>query len=115
MSFIIKLLISAVAVFLTAKLLPGIVVTGFGVAIIVAIVLALLNTFLKPLLVLFTIPITVFTLGLFLLVINGLVIMLAGWMLDEFLVKSIWWAIAFSLINSFLNTLLSSLIQDEKN
>lgn len=115
MSFIIKLLISAVAVFLTAKLLPGIVVTGFGAAIIVAIVLALLNTFLKPLLVLFTIPITVFTLGLFLLVINGLVIMLAGWMLDEFLVKSIWWAIAFSLINSFLNTLLSSLIQDEKN
>ena len=115
MSFVIKLLISAVAVFLTAKLLPGIVVSGFFAAILVAIVLALLNTFLKPFLVLLTIPITVFTLGLFLLVINGAVIMLAGWMLDEFLVRSIWWAIAFSLIQSFLNTLLSSLIQDEKN
>lgn len=112
MTFIIKLLISAVAVFLSAKLLPGIHVSGFMAAIIVALVLALLNTFLKPLLVLFTIPLTVFTLGIFLLFINGFVIMLAHWLLEEFTVDSIWWAIAFSLIQSFLNTLLASLVQE---
>lgn len=112
MTFIIKLLISAVAVYLTAKLLPGIHVSGFFAAIVVALVLALLNTFFKPLLVVFTIPITVVTLGIFLLFINGFVIMLAHWVLDAFVVDSIWWAIAFSLIQSFLNTLLASLIQE---
>ena len=111
MTFIVKLLISAIAVYLTAELLPGIVVTGFISAIFVALVLALLNTFLKPLLVVLTIPVTVFTLGIFLLFINGAVIMLAGWMLDDFTVTSIWWAIGFSLIQSFLNALLGSLIE----
>lgn len=112
MAFLIKILVAAIAVFLSAKLLPGIHVNGFLAAIIVAVVLALLNTFIKPLLVLFTIPLTVFTLGIFLLFINGFVIMLAHWMLDEFIVDSIWWAIAFSIIQSVLNTLLASLIQD---
>ena len=70
MNSIIKLLLTAVAVFLLAKLLGGVIVDGYGSAIIVAIILAVLNLFVKPILVIFTLPITILTLGLFLLVVN---------------------------------------------
>ena len=74
MRFIIRLLITAVVVVLLAQFLPGVAVASFGTAVIVAIVLALLNLIVKPILVLFTLPVTVLTLGLFLLVINAVII-----------------------------------------
>jgi len=104
--FIIRLILSAIAVFLTAKLLRGVDVSSFGQSIIVAILLGIVNAVVKPVLVFLTIPITILTLGLFLLVINALMIMLVDKMLKGFAVKSFWWAFFFSIILSILNGIL---------
>ncbi|MCF8228871.1 MAG: phage holin family protein [Bacteroidales bacterium] len=105
MNFILRLLVSAVAVLLTAWILPGVDIRSFGFAIIVAFVLALLNIIVKPILVFLTIPITIVTLGLFLLVINALMIMLAGEIVSGFYVANFWWALLFSLILSLFSYL----------
>lgn len=107
--FIIRLLLSAAAVFISAKLLSGVKVESFGQAILVAIVLGIINAIVKPILVFLTIPITIITLGLFLLVINALMIMLVDKLLKGFAVKSFWWAFFFSIILSVLNAILQSL------
>lgn len=109
MSFIINLLISALAVYLTAWLLPGISVKSFWSAIGVAFVIALLNVLVKPLLTLLTIPVTVITLGLFLLVIDAIIVLLAGKLLDGFRVDGFWWALLFSIIVSAVTSLLYGL------
>ena len=95
---ILKLLISGLAVFFTDWLLSGIDVTNFTNALLISIVLAFLNTFLKPVLVLLTIPFTIFTLGLFLLAINAGIILLASKLIDGFFVDGFWWALLFSVI-----------------
>ena len=109
MNLFIKIIISSLAVFLTAYLLPGVSVDTYITAIWVAIVLALLNGFLKPLLVIFTIPVTVVTLGLFLLVINAAIILLADNFVDGFEVSGFWWALLFSLVLSVITSLMESL------
>ncbi|MCG8388528.1 MAG: phage holin family protein [Cytophagales bacterium] len=109
MKFIIKLILSAVAVMVSAYLLPGVEVNGFFVAIVVAAVLALLNTIVKPILILLTIPITVLTLGIFLLVINAVIILLADMLIQGFSVYGFWWALLFSLILAIFNSLLGGL------
>lgn len=109
MNLIIKIIISSLAVFLTAYLLPGVTVDTYITAIWVAIVLALLNGFLKPLLIIFTIPVTVVTLGLFLLVINAAIILLADNFVDGFYVNGFWWALLFSLVLSVITSLMESL------
>lgn len=109
MNLIIKIIISSLAVFLTAYLLPGVTVDTYVTAIWVAIVLALLNGFLKPLLIIFTIPVTVVTLGLFLLVINAAIILLADNFVDGFYVSGFWWALLFSLVLSVITSLMESL------
>lgn len=111
MNFLIKLLISTLAVVITAKLLPGITIQddSIVVALVVAAVLAFLNSILKPVLIFLTIPITFVTLGLFLLVINAFIIMLADKLVDGFSVRSFWWAILFSIVLSIVNSILSNL------
>ena len=109
MNFILKLLLSAISVILAAYLLPGVYVEGFWMAFIVAVLLSLLNVTLKPLLIIFTIPITFLTLGLFLLVINALLILIVDYFLEGFRVDGFWWALAFSLILSLINALLTDL------
>ncbi len=106
MKFIIKILISALAVWLAAWLLPGINVESYWTAIIVALVLAALNVLLKPFLVILTIPITIFTFGLFLFVINALIILLAGEFVEGFHVDGFWWALLFSIILTVISSLL---------
>ncbi|MCK0122910.1 phage holin family protein [Gelidibacter sp. F2691] len=115
MNLIIRLLITAVAVVILAKFLPGVEVAGFTSAIILAIVLGLLNLFLKPLLVILTLPITVLTLGLFLLVINACIILLADEFMAGFEVDGFWIALLFSLLLSFLQSVLYSLLDKDKN
>ena len=100
---LINILITAVAVVLAAFLLPGIHVDGFITAIIVAIALALLNAFIKPILTVLTIPITILTVGLFLFVINAAMVSLAGWMISGFEVDGFWWAILFGIIVSVVS------------
>jgi len=114
MSGIIRFLLSGVAVLLTAYLLPGVHVDHYGYALLVAAVLAIVNFIIKPILIVLTIPITVITLGLFLLVINALMILLVDSLIDGFRVDGFWWALAFSLILSVFNSLFSDLAGDKK-
>ena len=100
---IINLLITAVAVVVAAYFLPGIHIDDFMTAIIVAIALAILNAFIKPILTILTIPITIVTIGLFLLVINAAMVSLAGWMVSGFKVDSFWSALFFSVIVSIVS------------
>jgi len=108
MNTIIRFLLSGLAVLLTAYLLPGVDVTNYGYALLVAVVLSLANLVVKPILVFLTIPITIVTLGLFLLVINALIILLVDYLITPgFDVSNFWWALAFSLILSLFNSLFS--------
>ena len=108
MNFLIKILISSLAVMITGLLLPGVRIQNYWLAVIVAVLLALLNTFLKPLLIILTIPATIFTLGLFLLVINAFIIMLADQLVDGFEVDGFWWALLFSIVLSTLTSIMQS-------
>ncbi|MCB0454082.1 MAG: phage holin family protein [Aequorivita sp.] len=114
MKLIIKLLLTALAVVILAKILPGVAVESYGSAIIVAIVIALLRFLVKPILVILTLPITIVTFGLFLLVINAIIILMAGYFVDDFEVVSIWWALLFSLLLSLFQSILFSLLPEDK-
>jgi putative membrane protein len=114
MSGILRFLLSGVAVLLTSYLLPGVHVEHFGYALLVAAVLAIVNFLVKPILVILTIPITILTLGLFLLVINALMILLVDSLTPGFTVNGFWWALAFSLILSIINSLFGGAVK-EKN
>ncbi len=114
MKLIIKLLLTALAVVVLAKILPGVAVDGYGSAIIVAIVIALLRLLVRPILVILTLPITVVTFGLFLLIINAIIILMADYFVAGFAVASIWWALLFSLLLSLFQSILFSLLQDDK-
>lgn len=102
----VRLIARTLAAFGTAWLLPGVDIDQFTTAIWLSLVLALLNTTLKPLLVLFTIPLTVFSFGLFLLVINAGVVLLASDWVDGFTVRGFWSALAFSMVYSALSSFL---------
>ncbi len=110
MGLLLVWILNAVALLVVAYLLPGITVASFGSALIAALVLGLLNTLVKPVLVLLTLPITVVTLGLFLLVLNALVFWFAGSILKGFQVAGFWWALAGALIYSLISGLLSRLL-----
>ena len=103
-SFLVRLILSAVAVFICTTVLPGAHVDGFLIAIVVAGVLAVLNVIIKPILVLLTIPITFVTFGLFLLVINTILVLLVDWLVPGFTVDSFWWALIFSILLSIINS-----------
>ena len=110
MKLIIRILLTAVAVILIAEFLPGITVANFWTAVIVAVVLAILNLIVKPILVILTLPVTILTLGLFLLVINAIIILLAGAFVDGFGVDGFWIALIFSLLLSIFQSILFSIL-----
>ncbi len=110
MGLIVQLLINSVAVAITAYILQaGVQIDSFLTAVIVAVILGVINTFIKPIITLFTLPISILTLGLFSLIINGLMIMLVSALVEGFEVTSFLWAIIFSIVLSLINTFLSSL------
>ncbi len=106
MGFIIRLLVSGLAVFATAWLLPGVHVSGFTSAIIVAVVLGILNAIVKPVIQILTLPLTVLTLGLFLLVINAGIVLLADFFLSGFKVDGWLWALIFSFVVTIVSSAL---------
>lgn len=114
MNTLLKIVLTAIAVVILAKILPGVAVEGYLSAILVAIVLALLRLIVKPVLVILTLPITIVTLGIFLLFINAIIIMMADFFVDGFAVSSIWWALLFSLLLSFLQSILFSILKDKE-
>lgn len=103
------LLIKSMAVFITAYILPGVKVADFGTAIIASVVLGLVNVFIKPTIVLLTLPINLLTLGIFTLFINAFMIILVSALVPGFQVKSFGWAFIFSLVLSLISSFLHQL------
>jgi len=106
---IVELILSAIAVVVLANILPGITVSGFLTALIVAAVLILLNLFIRPILIIFTLPVTIVTFGLFLLVINALMILLCDALVSGFRVSGFWSALLFSILLSIFQSILFAL------
>ena len=106
LGILVQIVVAGLAVIITAYILPGISVPDFLTAIVIAALLALLNLTIKPILIFLTIPITIFTLGLFLLVINAVIVLIAAEIVPGFIVDGFWWAVLFSLILSLINSLL---------
>ena len=127
MNFLAKLFISTFAVLITAYFLDGVVIGNnqffrvdspeinkFITAFLVAVVLAFLNTIVKPILTVLSLPITFFTLGLFLLVINALIILFADKLVDGFKVDGFWTALWFSLVLSLVSGILEMFTKKEE-
>ncbi|GLU42631.1 phage holin family protein [Allomuricauda sp. NBRC 101325] len=114
MKLILRLLLNAIAVVILSYILPGVGVDSMMTAIIVAVVLSVLNFLVKPILVILTLPITILTLGLFLLVINAIIILFAANLIDGFQVVSFWWAVIFSLLLSVLQAILHSVLKEDQ-
>ncbi|HEX3768964.1 MAG TPA: phage holin family protein [Puia sp.] len=104
MNVLLRIIISAVVAFALSYILSGVHIQSFVTALILAVVLGLLNIFVKPLLIILTLPITIFTFGLFLFVINALIILLAAKFVNGFRVDGFWWALLFSLLLSILTS-----------
>jgi len=114
MKLLFRILITALLVMAISYLMNGVVIDEFTTALTVAIVLGLLNFFVKPILVLLTLPVTFFTLGLFLLVINAIMILVCDHFVDGFSVNSFWTAMLFSFILSLSQSLVYQITGDTK-
>lgn len=106
---ILTILLSTIAVFVTAHILPGVRIEGWGTALVVAVVLAIVNAFIRPLLLLLTLPLNILTLGLFTFVIIGGLVLLVSAIVPGFHVDGFWWALAFALVLAIINGFLTSL------
>lgn len=111
MNYILKILLTAIAVIILARILPGVYVDGYVTAIWVAVLIGLLFAILKPILVVLTLPVTILTLGLFLFVINAAIILLADSWIDGFGVDGFWVALLFSVLLSFFESILHKVIE----
>ena len=104
---ITRLIISALAVLITSLTLDGVTVNPWWWAVIIAVVLGFINSWIRPLVKLFALPINILTLGLFTFVINALMVLLCSWLVGpHFLVQNIWWAMAFSVVLTLVSWLL---------
>jgi len=112
MPFLVKVIVTTFAVVIGAYIMPGVSVDGFLTAIVVAFVLGILNALLKPVLIILTLPVTVMSLGLFLLVINAFIILLADYFVRGFNVGGFGTAIVFSILLAIINWLLSMPVKD---
>jgi putative membrane protein len=113
MRFLLRILLNAVAVFLAAQLIPGIAVASAGTALLAGLVLGLVNAIVRPLLILFTLPATLLTLGLFIFVINAACLGLAAWFVPGFTISGFWAALFGALVISIISWLLSALLTDK--
>ncbi|MEN8123527.1 MAG: phage holin family protein [Bacteroidota bacterium] len=113
MQFILKILLTAIAVLIIEYILPGVTVDSYVTAIWVALILGILYAILKPILVVLTLPVTIVTLGLFLFVINALIVLLTNKMVDGFDVSGFWVALIFSILLSIVQSILYKVIDKE--
>ena len=108
MKIVVKLLVNSLAVAITAYLLQaGVTIDSFFTAVVVAVVLGVINTFIKPIIILLTLPINLITLGLFTFVINGLFILLVSSVVAGFDVRNFWWAVFFGIVIAIINSVLN--------
>jgi putative membrane protein len=106
MAFIIRIIVSAIVAFGLSYILKGVHINQFTTALILAAVLAVLNAIVKPILIILTLPITIITFGLFLFVINAIIILLASDLIKGFSVDGFWWALIFSFLLSIITSVL---------
>lgn len=111
MGFLLQWLVSGLAIIITAYLLPGVAVAGFLAALVTALILGLINAILRPVLILLTLPLNILTLGLFTLVINALLVLLAAAIVPGFAVHGFWWALFFGIVLAIVNAALSPLLK----
>ncbi|MGA9637579.1 phage holin family protein [Flavobacterium sp.] len=110
MKLLVRMLITAVLVVILSHVMKGVHIAGFTTALIVAFVLSLLNLFIKPLIVIFTLPITILTLGLFLLCINAIMILICSSIVGGFYVDGFLVALLFSVILSISQSIMYSIL-----
>lgn len=107
MQILLYILISSITIFIAAQILPGVHLASYATAVIVAVVLGIVNSIIRPILLILTLPINILTLGLFTFVIMGAMVMLTSAIVPGFKVDSFWWAMGFAIalwiINSFLS------------
>ncbi len=111
MKLVLRWLLNALALWVTDKLLPGITISGIDHLLLAALVIGLINALIRPVLLVLTIPITVLTLGLFLLVLNALLFWLAAAIVPGFLVAGFWWAFLGAMIIAIVGFALSFLVR----
>lgn len=109
MKLLVYLLINSVAIIVAASILPGVTVDSVTTVVLLAIVLGVINTFIKPLVLLLTLPINLVTLGLFTFVVNALLVLLADLLVGGFAVSNFLWALLFSLVVSLVSSFLNHL------
>lgn len=110
MATLLNILVSTGAVLIGAYVLPGVEVSGFAAAVITAIILALTNAVIRPLLLFFALPINFLTLGLFTFVIDAVIILLVAALVPGFRVRGFWWALLFGVILAVINAVVHPLI-----
>lgn len=114
MGMLIAWLVNALALVITSYIVPGFRISDFPTALLAAVVIGLLNIFIKPILLLLTLPINLLTLGLFTFVVNALLLMLASRIVPQMMVDGFLAALLASLVISVVSTILSSLTQNLK-
>ena len=114
MKTFLKILLTALAVVVLATVLPGVTVSGYFSAMIVAVVIALLNMVVRPVLIFFTLPATIVPFGLFIFVINAIIILLADKLVAGFAVSGFFAALLFSILLSVFRSALFSLLKEQK-
>jgi putative membrane protein len=115
MTLLLTWLINALALLIITYLVPSIHIRGFGTALIVAVVLGLINAIVRPVLIIFTLPVTIVTLGLFIFVVNALCFWLCSSLLKGFEVSGFWSAFFGSILYSIVSWLLSALVFGQRN
>ena len=113
MGAVVYILINAFAIFVASQVLMGVHVQDFLTAIIIAVILGVINTFLKPIILLLTLPLTILTFGLFAVVINALLILVVTWIVPGFQVDGFWWAVIFSIVISLVSSFLNMLTKEK--
>lgn len=114
MHFLLRILITAAIAYVLTLIMKGVHMENFWSAVLFAFVLAIVNAIVRPIFILLTIPITIITLGLFLIVVNALMILLVDAMLDQVKVEGFWWALLFSLFLSVVSASVQTLLSGEK-
>lgn len=109
MNLFVRVIIQTLAVLIASYILPGIEVSSIWTALVVAVILGIVNIFVKPIFLVLTLPLTILTLGLFIFVINALMVLLVSALVPGFYVASFWWALAFSLVVSLVIAFLENL------
>lgn len=109
MNFLIRFFLTALIAYVISLLLqPHIDIRSYGAALAFVLILGVVNIFIKPILLVLTLPITILTLGIFLIVLNVLMVMLAARITSGIYIENFWWAFAFSLMLSFFSTALAN-------